>query len=52
MTETQWLTATEVAQYLKVKPRTILAWPSKGASLDTPIRCSTHHVAKSFPIQR
>ena len=30
MTETQWLTATEVAQYLKVKPRTILAWAKQG----------------------
>lgn len=24
--QTEWLTATEAAQYLKVKPRTVLAW--------------------------
>jgi excisionase family DNA binding protein len=24
--ESQWLTATEAAQYLKVKPRTLLQW--------------------------
>ena len=28
--ETQWLTANEAAQYLKVKPRTILAWAKQG----------------------
>ncbi len=28
--ETKWLTANEAAQYLKVKPRTILAWAKQG----------------------
>jgi len=28
--ETAWLTATEAAQYLKVKPRTILKWAKQG----------------------
>lgn len=28
--ETQWLTATEAALYLKVKPRTVLAWAKQG----------------------
>jgi excisionase family DNA binding protein len=28
--ETEWLTATEVAYYLKVKPRTILKWAKEG----------------------
>jgi excisionase family DNA binding protein len=26
MVDSEWLTANEVAQYLKVKPRTILKW--------------------------
>ena len=30
MTETIWLTATEVAAYLKVKPRTVLCWAKQG----------------------
>jgi len=28
--ENEWLTATEVAQYLKVKPRTVLKWAKEG----------------------
>jgi excisionase family DNA binding protein len=28
--ETQWLTAAEVALYLKVKPRTVLSWAKQG----------------------
>jgi excisionase family DNA binding protein len=28
--ESQWLTATEAAAYLKVQPRTILAWAKRG----------------------
>jgi excisionase family DNA binding protein len=28
--ESLWLTATEAAQYLKVKPRTILKWAKEG----------------------
>jgi excisionase family DNA binding protein len=28
--ESQWLTATEAAHYLKVKPRTILKWAKEG----------------------
>lgn len=28
--ESEWLTANEVAQYLKVKPRTILKWAKDG----------------------
>jgi excisionase family DNA binding protein len=28
--QSEWLTATEAAQYLKVKPRTILAWAKQG----------------------
>ena len=28
--ETQWLTATEVSRYLKVKPRTVLKWAKEG----------------------
>ena len=28
--ETEWLTATEAAQYLKVQPRTILKWAKQG----------------------
>jgi excisionase family DNA binding protein len=28
--ENQWLTATEAAQYLRVKPRTILSWAKRG----------------------
>ena len=28
--ESQWLTATEAAQYLKVQPRTILKWAKEG----------------------
>jgi len=27
--ETEWLTAIEAAQYLKVKPRTLLQWYAK-----------------------
>jgi len=26
----EWLTATEAAQYLKVKPRTVLKWAKQG----------------------
>jgi excisionase family DNA binding protein len=26
----EWLTATEAAQYLKVKPRTVLKWAKEG----------------------
>jgi excisionase family DNA binding protein len=28
--ETQWMTPSEVAQYLKVQPRTILKWAKQG----------------------
>ena len=28
--ETEWLTANEAAQYLKVKPRTVLSWAKQG----------------------
>jgi excisionase family DNA binding protein len=28
--ENQWLTASEAAQYLRVKPRTVLAWAKRG----------------------
>jgi len=28
--ESQWLTATEVSRYLKVKPRTVLKWAKEG----------------------
>jgi excisionase family DNA binding protein len=28
--ESEWLTATEAAQYLKVQPRTILKWAKQG----------------------
>ncbi len=28
--ETEWLTANEAAQYLKVQPRTILKWAKQG----------------------
>jgi excisionase family DNA binding protein len=28
--ESQWLTATEAADYLKVKPRTVLKWAKEG----------------------
>jgi len=28
--ENEWLTATEAAQYLKVKPRTLLLWVRQG----------------------
>jgi excisionase family DNA binding protein len=28
--EFEWLTATEVSRYLKVKPRTILKWAKEG----------------------
>lgn len=28
--ETEWLTATEAAQYLRVQPRTILKWAKAG----------------------
>ena len=28
--ESQWLTATESARYLKVKPRTVLKWAKEG----------------------
>ncbi len=28
--ENQWLTATEAAQYLRVKPRTVLKWAKTG----------------------
>jgi excisionase family DNA binding protein len=28
--ESRWLTATEAAQYLKVKPRTLLTWARRG----------------------
>jgi excisionase family DNA binding protein len=28
--ETEWLTATEAAQYLKVRPRTLLLWARQG----------------------
>ena len=28
--ETEWLTATEAAQYLKVQPRTMLKWAKQG----------------------
>jgi len=28
--ETEWLTATEAADYLKVQPRTILKWAKQG----------------------
>lgn len=28
--ENQWLTATEAALYLKVKPRTVLKWAKEG----------------------
>ena len=28
--DSQWLTATEAAQYLKVKPRTVLKWAKQG----------------------
>jgi excisionase family DNA binding protein len=28
--ETEWLTATEVSRYLKVKPRTVLKWAKDG----------------------
>ena len=28
--ETDWLTASEAAQYLKVQPRTILKWAKEG----------------------
>jgi excisionase family DNA binding protein len=28
--QSEWLTATEAARYLKVKPRTILAWAKQG----------------------
>jgi len=28
--ETEWLTANEAAQYLKVKPRTLLQWVREG----------------------
>ena len=27
---TEWLTATEAAEYLKVKPRTLLLWTRRG----------------------
>ena len=42
--ETQWLTANEAAQYLKVKPRTVLVGPSKAASPDT--RCPAHGASR------
>lgn len=29
--ENQWLTATEAALYLKVKPRTVLKWAKEGS---------------------
>jgi len=29
--DSEWLTANEAAQYLKVKPRTILAWAKQGS---------------------
>ncbi len=29
-TESEWLTATEAASYLRVKPRTILLWARQG----------------------
>lgn len=29
--ESQWLTATEAAHYLKVKPRTVLKWAKEGS---------------------
>lgn len=28
--EVEWLTATEVSRYLKVKPRTVLRWAKEG----------------------
>ena len=28
--ESEWLTATEVSRYLKVKPRTVLKWAKEG----------------------
>ncbi len=28
--ETQWLTANEAAEYLRVKPRTVLKWAKEG----------------------
>jgi len=28
--QTEWLTATEAAQYLKVRPRTLLLWARQG----------------------
>jgi excisionase family DNA binding protein len=28
--DSQWLTATEAAQYLKVKPRTVVKWAKEG----------------------
>lgn len=28
--QSEWMTATEAAQYLKVKPRTVLAWAKQG----------------------
>ncbi|MGH9514988.1 MAG: helix-turn-helix domain-containing protein [Terriglobales bacterium] len=28
--QSEWLTATEAAQYLKVQPRTVLAWAKQG----------------------
>jgi hypothetical protein len=34
--KSEWLTATEAAQYLKVKPRSLLLWVREGESRHTP----------------
>jgi excisionase family DNA binding protein len=41
MTESAWLTANEAAQYLRVKPRTILKWAKEGRIPGHPLSGST-----------